>query len=149
MIKVERCTSDNNDFRDLIIQLDADLDSKYGTLQAQYNKYNKIEFNNTVIVVYQDNVPVGCGCYREYDNETVEIKRMFVKPENRGHGIAKKILTELEHWAQENGYKNTVLETGIKQHAAINFYRNYGYQEIDNYGPYIGNTNSICMRKEL
>jgi len=42
-----------------------------------------------------------------------------------------------------------VLETGIKQHEANNLYKNTGYEIIENYEPYIGNTNSVCMKKAL
>jgi GNAT superfamily N-acetyltransferase len=149
MIEIQRCTSENKDFRNLVLLLDSDLNSRYGLLQAQYEAYNKIESNNTVIVAYDEGKPVGCGCYKQYDGDSVEIKRMFTIPESRGKGIAKRILTELEKWAAENGFKNAVLETGSKQHEAINFYSKFGYTRIENYGQYAGNTNSICMRKEL
>jgi GNAT superfamily N-acetyltransferase len=69
-----------------------------------------------------------------------ERKCIFVKKENRGNGIAKMILTELERWAEENGKKTFFLETGIKQYEAISFYTNFGYERIDNFGQYIGNT---------
>lgn len=149
MINIQKCNSENKDFQNLISLLDEDLNSRYGILQAQYDKFNKTESVNTVVVAYQDENPVGCGCFKKYDNETVEIKRMFVKKENRGKGIAKMILTKLENWAIDNRYKKSILETGIKQNEAINFYQKFGYKKSDNYGQYIGNSNSICMSKDL
>jgi ribosomal protein S18 acetylase RimI-like enzyme len=74
---------------------------------------------------------------------------MFVKAEARGSGIASMVITELEKWATEKGFSKAVLETGIKQEAAIRFYAKHGYSIISNYGPYIGNLNSICMNKKL
>jgi GNAT superfamily N-acetyltransferase len=126
-----------------------ELNANYGELQAEYDKYNKIESIDTVIVAYSENIPVGCGCYKKYDAATVEIKRMFVNKANRGKGISKMIIKELENWAKENNYKSAVLETGLKQKEAISLYQRSGYQIIDNYGQYIGNSNSICIRKEL
>jgi len=149
MIKLLRCNSENQDFRNLIISLDDDLNSRYGILQAQYDQFNKIESIETVVVAYLDSIPVGCGCFKKFDADSVEIKRMFVKKENRGKGIAKMILTELERWAEENGNKTSFLETGIKQYEAISFYTNFGYKRIENFGQYIGNANSICMSKVL
>jgi putative acetyltransferase len=149
MIKLLRCNSENQDFRDLVSILDEDLNSRYGILQAQYEKFNKIESIETVVVAYQDEIPVGCGCFKKFDDRSVEIKRMFVKIENRGQGIAKMILTELERWAEETGNKTSFLETGIKQYEAISFYTNFGYKRIENFGQYIGNSNSICMSKVL
>ena len=148
-MKIVRTTSDNPDFRELIVLLDNDLDSRYGVLQEHYNQFNRIEANNTVVVAYLEDIPVGCGCFKKFDNDSVEIKRMFVKVDYRGKGIAKKILTELEQWSTDIGYKNTVLETGSKQFEAINFYTNFGYYRIENFGQYAGNENSICMSKML
>jgi len=149
MIKLLRCNSENRDFRNLVILLDEDLNSRYGNLQAQYEKFNRIESIDTVVVAYLDEIPVGCGCFKKFDTSSVEIKRMFVKEGNRGKGIAKMILTELENWAGENGNNTSFLETGIKQFEAISFYTNFGYKLIENFGQYIGNTNSICMTKIL
>jgi putative acetyltransferase len=47
------------------------------------------------------------------------------------------------------GYSEVILETGILQHEAIRFYTKSGYKPIDNFGPYIGNRNSVCMMKNL
>jgi GNAT superfamily N-acetyltransferase len=149
MITLRRCTSANHDFRNLLPLLDADLESRYGELQVQYNSLNILEAIDTVVVAYQGDDPVGCGCYKPYDAETVEIKRIFVKRENRGAGIARTILAELERWAMERGYKRSVLETGIQQPEAIHVYEKADYGKIENYGPYAGNPNSICLCKLL
>ena len=149
MILIKRCNSKNPDFRSLIYGLDLELNSRYGQLQAEYNKYNKIESINTVVVAYIEGTPVGCGCYKKYDATTVEIKRMFVNKAFRGQGISKMILRELEAWAKEDNYESAILETGVKQTEAIGLYQKSGYNGIENYGQYIGNTNSVCMQKKL
>jgi GNAT superfamily N-acetyltransferase len=74
---------------------------------------------------------------------------MFVKPEFRGRGISRQILSELEKWAAELGYKKSVLETGDRQNEAIHLYHHSGYTEIPNYGNYEGTQTSICMSKKL
>jgi N-acetylglutamate synthase and related acetyltransferases len=149
MLKLLKTTSENADFVRLIAELDADLNSRYGALQAQYDAYNRVEMIDTLIVAYADNQPVGCGCFKKLDDTTVEIKRMFVRPSHRGRGIAIRILTELEAWAKSLDYDATQLETGIKQTEAIGLYGKLGYTMIDNYGQYAGNENSVCMRKKL
>ena len=149
MLKVTRTTSDNNNFRDLINLLDNELNIRYGVTQKINDVYNKIDSINTAVIVYFENNPIGCGCFKPYDNYTVEIKRMFVRSENRNSGIANSILQELERWARENNFSKSILETGIKQPEAIKFYKKMGYSKIDNYGPYIDNPTSICMSKKL
>lgn len=147
MIQLLRTTSSNPYFGSLIALLDSELNSRYGALQKGYDKHNIIEQNNTVVLAFDGELPVGCGCFKQFNNETVEIKRMFVRKEYRGKGISKLVLKELEAWACEKGFKTAVLETGIAQPEAIGLYVNGGYVKTENYGPYIGNKNSVCMTK--
>ena len=149
MNTVLRVNSNNKDFQELIKLLDTELNSRYGIVQEELNKFNIIETIDTVVIGYIDNNPIGCGCFKIYDTNSIEIKRMIVKDDFRGTGIAKMILTELENWATEKGFFESILETGIKQPDAIRFYTKLGYSKIDNYGQYIGNRNSVCMSKEL
>lgn len=147
MIKIKRTDCNNQDFKLLITELDSDLNGRYGKLQSQYIEFNQIENIETVVIAYFNNIAVGCGCFKKYNDTCVEIKRMYVKPEYRGKGIAIKILNELENWAKVKGYKSSILETGLKQNEAINLYSKLGYYQIENFGQYKGNTNSICMEK--
>lgn len=149
MFTVIRTTSENRDFSTLVQLLDKELNARYGLLQKQYDQYNRIDLLETVVIGYEDHTPIGCGCFKEFDRNSVEIKRMMVKPEKRGSGIARLLLVELERWAAEKGFTRSVLETGVKQPEAIRFYNKLGYSRIDNYGQYIGNENSICLSKTL
>lgn len=149
MIRLQRTTSDNEDFRLLIAELDKELLSRYEERQAIYDRYNIIENNRNVVIAYKEEMPAGCGCFKKFDDRSVEIKRMFVKPEYRGQKIAASILQELENWAIELNISGTVLETGIKQPEAIHLYRKSGYIVVENYGPYKGLPESICMQKNL
>ncbi len=72
---------------------------------------------------------------------------MFVRLEQRGRGIAKSILSELEMWASELNFSGCILETGLKQPEAIALYQKSGYETIPNYGQYNGVENSVCMKK--
>ncbi|WP_426670516.1 GNAT family N-acetyltransferase [Mucilaginibacter sp. McL0603] len=148
-ITLKRTTSSNPDFRNLTILLDKELHNQYGDLQSEYDRYNHIIDINTVVIAYRDQSAVGCGCFKQIDDTSAELKRMFVKADERGQGIASSILTELELWAKEIGFSYSILETGDKQHEAIALYQKIGYVIIPNYGQYSGMESSICMRKEL
>ncbi len=149
MLKTTRTTSDNPDFRHLVALLDQDLAIRDGDDHAFYAQYNKMDSIRHVVVAYEDGAPVGCGAFKSFDENSVEIKRMFVQPELRGQGIAAAILTELESWAGELGYSRCVLETGKKQPEAIRLYQKSGYGAIPNFGQYEGVENSVCMEKIL
>ena len=149
MISIVRTTSDNQDFGQLVIQLDAYLKILDGEDHAFYAQFNKTNLLKNALICYENEVAVGIGAYKEYDSETAEIKRMYTLPEYRGKGIAKVILTELELWAKEEGYQFSILETGYLQKDAIGLYQKLGYEIMDNFGQYIGVENSVCMKKSL
>ena len=149
MLTLIRTNSDNPAFHSLIRQLDKELWQRYESEQAEYDQFNKIENNKTVVLATIDHEVIGCGCFKPVDVLTVEIKRMYVKPEHRGKGVAMAIIRELELWAAGQRFKKVILETGLRQPEAIAAYKKAGYTLIENYGPYIGMKNSICMAKLL
>ncbi|MBL8102956.1 MAG: GNAT family N-acetyltransferase [Anaerolineales bacterium] len=149
MIKLIRTDSGNQDFIDLVQHLDADLATRDGKDHSFYAQFNKIDKIRNVVVAYENNIPVGCGAIKEYAPNTMEVKRMYTSPENRGKGIASKILAELEIWAAEMSYEKCILETGKKQPEAIALYTKNGYKTIPNYGQYAEIENSVCFEKNL
>ena len=149
MVSLRRITCDNDDFQNLVQQLDKDLWGRYPEEQHIYQGFNKITGIDTVVIAYADDLPVGCGCFKPFGAGGVEVKRMYVQPALRGKGIASSILGELEQWAAELGYAYTVLETGTGQPEAIALYKKSGYTVIENYPPYDAMPSSVCFRKEL
>lgn len=148
-IRLARTTSDNLDFRILTNELDADLRDRNGDVMNLYDEHNAIDKIDTVVIAYLNNQPAGCGCFKSFDTEAVEIKRMFVRQNARGNGISTTILKELENWALESGYRYAVLETGSKQLEALSLYPKTGYVRTPNYGVYVNLPDSICFRKAL
>lgn len=149
MISIIRTASDHPDFVSLVKALDADLAFRDGEETAFYSQYNKIDSIKHAIVAAIDGQAVGCGAIKQFDPKTMEVKRMYTPPEMRGHGIASRVLAELEQWAAELGYSRCVLETGKRQPEAIGLYKKCGYTIIPNYGQYIGIENSVCFEKGL
>lgn len=137
------------DFTSLVAQLDKELAEIDGEENAFYAQYNGLEQIKHAVVIYGANEPVACGAIKEFDSETMEVKRMYTSEESRGQGLASEVLAELESWAKELGYKCCVLETGLRQAAVISLYKKNNYHLIPNYGQYIGVENSRCFRKSL
>ncbi len=149
-MKIIRTDSSNNDFQRLVAQLDAYLAEVNGEADAFYAQFNHIEQINHVVVAYDDRqTAIGCGAMKPYDEQSVEIKRMFVPIEYRGSGVAVAMLDVLEIWARETGFKRCVLETGVFMPDAVHLYEKCGFQRIANYGQYAGIENSLCFEKYL
>ncbi len=124
-----RTDGKNTDFIENCRLLDRDLDRRVGK-----------KINNTAI---------GGGAIRKYDEETVELKRVFVRPEYQGRGIGSRLVSLLIEWAMELGYRRMMLETGELLTESCALYRKLGFEVIPNYDPYVNMPESLCMEKNL
>lgn len=113
--------------------------------------------NGLYFVAYDtSDAPVASGGWRARDESPegyldgdAELKRMYVVPEARGLGLARRILALLETDAREAGRLRMVLETGDQQPEAIALYRSSGYSDCPKFGYYRTYDSSICMSKPL
>ena len=146
---IVRTGSAHGDFLRLTAELDAELRRRYRAAQDGYDRHNVIAPLDTAVVGYVDGEPAACGCFKVVAGGAVEMKRMFVSAGRRRNGYGREILRALESWAAELGFARAVLETGKGQPEAVALYRGMGYEITENYGPYVGLENSVCMRKDL
>lgn len=144
-----RTDSAHPDFRNLVKSLDATLAEHNGDTDDFFAQFNTIDAIKNCIVAYVDDRPAACGAFKPFSEDTVEIKRMFTDPEFRKRGLGSAIVTELENWAKELGFKKTVLETSQDLTQAISVYEKNGFYKIPNYGQYIGVDTSVCFEKVL
>lgn len=149
MIQIVRTDSKNKDFISLVANLDADLGERDGDDHAFYHQFNSIDSIKYAVVAYSNENAVGCGAIKELDANSMEVKRMYVPPKERGKGIATQLLQELEKWTVEMNYTSCVLETGKRQPEAISLYKKNGYKITPNYGQYVGVENSVCFKKNV
>jgi GNAT superfamily N-acetyltransferase len=149
MIHIKRTQSSNPDFQKLIKDLDRELAIRDGDEYAFFAQYNTLVNIQHVVLIMVDDTAVGCGAIKPYNEKTIEVKRMFVAEGHRSAGLATMILTELEKWATELGFRHCILETGIRQPEAIRLYTKNAYQSIPNYGQYEGVASSVCFEKWL
>ena len=133
----------------LIAALNAELTKQYPEERATHFRLTSDELT-AFLVAYRDSVPVGCGAMRCLDPTTAELKRMYVVPSARGEGIGRAVLEALETESRKLGVKRLVLETGIRQHAALRLYQRSGFRKIALFGEYLESPDtSICMAKDL
>jgi GNAT superfamily N-acetyltransferase len=149
MITTLKTTPNHPDFKKLVTLLDQDLAISDGDEHGFYNQFNSSNEIKHGILIYVDNTIAACGAIKEYDSDTMEIKRMYTTKKHRRKGIASNLLTQLESWVLELGYKRCVLETGKKQPEAIALYQRNGFKITSNYDQYKGKENSVCFEKVL
>ena len=85
------------------------------------------------VVVRVDGDLAGCGGVQRVDDETGEIKRMWIHPAHRGAGLARRLLAELEDHVRRLGHRRVVLDTNGTLSTAIALYESSGYQPIERY----------------
>lgn len=113
-------------------------------------------------VVHVDGTLVGGGSIRDVsgtdDNRgrgtmhpaaTGEVKRVWVHPEHRRNGLARRLMDELERGARQVGFRRLVLETGTAQPEAMAMYERLGYEPIEKYGKYATAEQQRCYGKRL
>jgi GNAT superfamily N-acetyltransferase len=87
----------------------------------------------TFLVGWEEDVAVCCGGLKRLDEETCEIKRMYVIEEARRKGVAQLLLDALEAAAGDLGYTNARLDTGPHQPHAQRLYERAGYVSVENF----------------
>jgi putative acetyltransferase len=135
--------------RRLIEQMCSELSARYGTPPSPFSAADTSAPRTTFLVVRHGSEPVGCGALRRLDDDTAELKRMYVAAAARRRGIARRLLAELERCAVQFGYRAIRLETGLQQPEAIALYESGGYTRIPAFGSYVGNPISVCFEKLL
>lgn len=100
-------------------------------------------------VIRRDGQAAGCGGVKLFAAEYGEIKRMYVRPQFRGLGLAKMMLDHLAAHAREHGVATLRLETGIHQHEAIGLYEQTGFRAIGPFGEYRDDPLSKFYEKRI
>ncbi|MGI9465595.1 MAG: GNAT family N-acetyltransferase [Rubripirellula sp.] len=134
----------------LVDELERELRQDYPPHYIHELDVQSFEASQGIFLVCIDaNEPIGCLGLRPLNRETGELKRMYVRANFRGRGVAKMMLNEMEHQAYLRGFKRIVLETGNQQHSAIDLYQANGYEPIPPYNHASDGPASVCFCKTL
>ncbi len=89
---------------------------------------------------------LGCVSLRPLDGATAEVKRLWIAPEARGQGLARRLMAEIESRARELGYSALKLDSNAALAPAIALYRATGWADCPSY---TGFPADIWMEKTL
>ncbi len=88
-----------------------------------------------LLIARCDGRPAGCvGLVSWSPERTAEVKRLYVRPDHRGQGIARTLMSHAHHHAAQRGLTKLVLDVLPSRTAVIGFYRRLGYAETGPYG---------------
>jgi GNAT superfamily N-acetyltransferase len=151
-LTIDRCDILSPTARSLIETLNAELSATYpeqGACHFRLDAHEVSEGNGAYLVAWSGQRPIGCGAIRKIDHQVGELKRMYVAADQRGNGVGRALLQALESQARKLNLRKLVLETGVRQHAAIALYQRAGFSRIDPFGEYTASPLSLCMSKDL
>ena len=141
---------DTADAQALIEELDAHLAPLYSRESRHGFSVEKLLRERVVFFVTRsDGRAAGCGGVMVVGREYAEIKRMYVRPAFRGHGLGRLMLEHLVAYARAHGIGVVRLETGIHQREAIALYESGGFKRIGPFGPYTDDPVSRCYEKVI
>lgn len=137
---------DSPDFEILAAALVDELDDRYPGLSDEEPPPKDLL---VAVVAYNAGTPVGCGALRELEPGVGEIKRLFVLPQERGNGTARRMLEALETEGRSLGYSMMRLGSGIRQPEALALYESSGYVRIPLFGEYAHSELCVCYEKSI
>ena len=147
---ISQSAPDADDVRGLLRALDEDIARRYPGVTIHAVTSDEMQHPQFVLLVARvDGQSIGCGGVRQLEPTVGEVKRMFVREQSRGCGVARALLAALESEALGRGWTLLRVETGKGQPEAIALYRSSGYVEIPPFGEYVGNPASVCFEKPL
>lgn len=149
MIELVRTDANSADFQALVMLLDGQLAKVNGDANDFFAQFNQLSAIRHVVIAYENEQALACGAIKKYDDNTMEIKRMYTHENARRKGLASLILGELEAWARQLGYKKCILETSCEMLDAVALYQKNNYLPIPKYGQYADVETSACFEKVL
>ncbi len=132
----------------LVRELDAELAAHHSVTEV-YGLSGLDDVDPSFLVARVDGDAVGYAAYCRFDDNTVELRSLYVRKSMRGLGIGKSLLAELEHYAANQGFSIISLESAAVYSAAVQLCKSIGYQKKSTASEQLINSNNLCFEKGL
>jgi GNAT superfamily N-acetyltransferase len=145
--------------RPLVEELSREYDERYGLndgipSSAELSRYPAERFTAAqggtfLLLLDADGRPIAGGAFMRDDADTIEVKRVWTDSAHRRHGLARRVMAELEAEAARRGIRSVVLTTGARQPEAVALYLALGYTPLFDLHSDWEAVSYLGFRKEL
>lgn len=137
-VVLDRCDAASAEARDAISRYFAELSVRFPQgyepdepLDVEVGEFG--EDRGAFVLLRNGKDVIGCGGIRPFDDSTVEIRRLWIDPRWRGHGLGRRLLEHLEEIGRGSGAAMVVLDTNESLTEAIAMYESSGYRSVERY----------------
>jgi len=86
-----------------------------------------------LLLAYYDSKVAGCVALRRFDDQTCEMKRLYIRSEFRKKGVGRRLAVAIVDEAKKIGYKSMRLDTLSVMKEALTLYHSLGFKKIESY----------------
>ncbi len=132
-VRIAESSADFDQARELIVEYSKTLGEEFCLLgfDTELAILGKMYATpgGALMLACADESPVGCIAYRLYSEGVCEMKRLYVRPQARGHHLGRRLVEDLISHARTAGYSRMILDTLPTLRAAQSLYRKLGFVE--------------------
>jgi len=128
-------------------EYDIKLPENYSFSDIENLEEEYIDSSGEFMVLLREKKIIGFFALRPSGNNQIELKRLYLKADERGRGLGKHLLTMALKIVRESGYNRIHLETTSKFVEAVTLYRKFGFKT--NVGATLSPGHEIGLKLEL
>ena len=137
-VRIATDAEDFERFRELAVEYENSLDSdlRHREFERELQNLSKTYGPpNAALIATVDDAPAGCVALVRLAQDTAVVKKLYVRPEFRGFGLARKLMAGVVEIGRSREVRRLVLDTDkTRLRAAYELYLSLGFRECEPYG---------------